>query len=299
MSRINKRIGYDPMAKSREGRVCYYDGRKPLHNLGAGDMYYIPNFVKSRRKKDRIFSTLLQEVDFQQMFNFVDNTVEPIPRMISAQTEKKGSVSLIYRMPGCNESNIPTTDWSPTVKGLIDDVSLEIDQTLNHCVLTLFRDSDDSLAFHQDKVMDLEEGSNIVSLSFGEPRPIVFEEIDGKKSITIILQPGSILVFDSKTNSRYRHSIPKLNQPIGPRISLSIRTIRTLIEQIDKETFMIRGKGEEYQTKNYPFIKSHDDSSQYTDEIKRNIETLHAESQQNLEIMRSGFGSEDSQTLNL
>lgn len=129
MSRINKRIGYDLTSKSREGRVCYYDGRKALHNLGAGDMYYIPNFVKSRRDKDRIFSTLLQEVDFQQMFNFVNNTVEPIPRMISAQTEKKGSVSLIYRMSGCNESNIPTTDWSPTVKGLIDDVSLEIDQT--------------------------------------------------------------------------------------------------------------------------------------------------------------------------
>ncbi|VBB17651.1 2OG-FeII oxygenase superfamily protein [Yasminevirus sp. GU-2018] len=298
----NKRIDPNTSVKNSKGGGFseIYDGRKELHNLAGGDMYYIPNLIKSKREKDQVFAKILQEVDFQQMFNFFNNTVEAIPRMISAQTDKTSSRTLIYRMPGCNESNIPTTNWTDTVKSVVEKGSNEIGQPLNHCVVTLFRNENDSLAFHQDKELDLKDNSLIVSISFGDPRPIVFEEIDGKRSIRIMLQPGSILVFGPKTNSRFRHAIPKLTEKVGPRISLSARYISTFIEHVQESIesnpesvttsgFVILGKGEEHQTKNYPFIKSHDDVSEYTQEIKELIDKYRQEAYDQLKTLRGTY----------
>ena len=87
-----------------------------------------------------------------------------------------------------------------------------------------------------------------------------------------MLKPGSLLAIGPKTNSRYRHAIPKLTQPVGPRISLSVRKITSYIEETGENEFEVTGKGEPHQCKNYPFIKSHDNKSEYTDEIRDQID---------------------------
>lgn len=266
-----------------------YDGSKHLCNLGAGDIEYIPNFIKGAHVKEEIFKNMLTEVDFKQMFNFSNSDIEEIPRMISAQTDKTTHKSLIYRMPGCSESNIPTTNWTPTIKEIVDKTSEYLNEQLNHCVITLYRNENDSLAFHQDKELDLKEKSSIVSISFGAARPIVFQEINGKHKITINLQSGSLLVFGPKTNSRYRHSISKIFENVGPRISLSVRNITTYIEHNDLDEFRIIGKGDDYQTQNYPFIKSHDDCSLYSEEIKQKIEKIQFERKNELQQLIDKF----------
>ena len=145
-------------------------------------------------------------------------------------------------MPGCNQSNINTENLSESVKYILDLAKQEVnDDGLNHCVCTLYRDSNDSLAFHKDKILDLEEDSLILSISFGAARPIVFKEKNGKKEQTILLQPGSLLAIGKKTNQQWAHAIPKLDTPVEPRISLSIRHIKTYIEE---ETKTVIGKGD-------------------------------------------------------
>jgi hypothetical protein len=87
--------------------------------------------------------------------------------MVSAQTCKDGSSSAIYRMPGCNQKNIDTTNWTESVKNIVEEASETIGQKFNHCVCTLYRDENDSLAFHTDKILDLEPDSKILSISYG------------------------------------------------------------------------------------------------------------------------------------
>ena len=129
-------------------------------------------------------------------------------------------------------------------------------------------DEDDSLAFHYDKELDLEKDSLIVNVSFGATRPIVFQEIEGRKRQTIMLRPGSMLALGPKTNKRFVHSTPKLFEETGPRVSLSLRHTQTFVDQGSME---IMGKGEQHQTQNYPFIKSHDDVSQYSEALQQQI----------------------------
>jgi len=48
----------------------------------------------------------------------------------------------------------------------------------------------DSLAYHKDKLLDLEDDSVIISVSFGEPRPIVFKSERDSAEQKILLRPG-------------------------------------------------------------------------------------------------------------
>ncbi len=288
----NRRVTYGSTSKTKCGKnIDYYDGKKPIHNLGGGDTFYIPKFIKGNELQKELFVKLLCEINFVQMFHFgQNNSIEPIPRMVQGQTDKTGSHSCIYRMPGCNQSNINTENLSESVKYILDLAKHEVnDDGLNHCVCTLYRDSNDSLAFHKDKILDLEEDSLILSISFGEARPIVFKETSGKREQTILLQPGSLLAIGKKTNQQWIHAIPKLDTAVEPRISLSIRHIKTYIEE---ETETVIGKGDEYQTKNYPFIVSHDNPDKYTEEIKNSIGLLTVDAQNKLHNMRIKYKKE-------
>jgi alkylated DNA repair dioxygenase AlkB len=268
----------------KNGKNQYFDGKSDVNKLASGDSYYIKDFVKSRTEKDEIFKKLLKEVEFEQMFNVSPkNAVYPIPRLVAAQTTYEDPTGVfIYRMPGCNQSNIPTKHWTPTVKYIRDKASELLGQEFNHCLIGLFRDEHDSLAYHKDKLLDLEDDSVIISVSFGEARPIVFKSERDSSEQKILLRPGSLLVFGQKTNHQYKHEIPKIPRPdtIGPRISLSFRTIDTKMCG-DK----VIGKGEEHQCDNYPFIKSFSDVSEYTDEMKEQVEFYKERTQKQIQAL--------------
>eukprot|EP01006_Ploeotia_vitrea_P053373 TRINITY_DN67781_c4_g3_i1.p1 TRINITY_DN67781_c4_g3~~TRINITY_DN67781_c4_g3_i1.p1 ORF type:complete len:315 (+),score=53.99 TRINITY_DN67781_c4_g3_i1:114-1058(+) len=252
-----------------------YDGTRDVKDLAAGDTFYIAKFLKAR-DLDQLFSDVLKESNFQVMFHFSEGGQDatPIPRLVTAQTMKGKCRAPIYRMPGCNQKNIPTTPWTPTVSAICDKASERIGQDLNHCVVTLFRDQDDSLGFHQDKLLDLNEGSLILSISLGQARPIVFSSNDGRRTHRVLLQPGSLLAIGPQTNKQWKHAIPKVREQVGPRVSLSVRSISTFMDQ---HTGAILGKGQEFQDKNYPFTTNHDDETQYPPELAHKMGDLTAE----------------------
>ena len=154
----------------------------------------------------------------------------------------------------------------------------------NHAVCSLFRDQNDSLGFHKDKMIDLADRSLILSLSFGAARPMLIEEVDGKRKHTIVLQPGSLLAIGPETNDLFVHAIPKLREPVGPRISLSVRQSSTFVDQSNGQ---LTGKGAEYQTKNYPFIKSYENLEACTTDVKQKIDSCQAEAKQFLKQLRA------------
>jgi alkylated DNA repair dioxygenase AlkB len=93
--------------------------------------------------------------------------------------------------------------------------------------LNLYRDADDSVAPHNDRLGDLVEGHPIVLLSLGAARRM---EIRAKRPprrlLRLELEPGSLLLMDYATQLHYDHGIPKEKAPVGPRISLAFRMRR-------------------------------------------------------------------------
>jgi alkylated DNA repair dioxygenase AlkB len=232
-----------------------YDGLKDVGKLGAGDSYYVKKLMKI---DDKMFLDLLNEITFEQMFNFTPNAkdtdVVPIPRLVSAQTDKNLINSPHYRMPGCNQGNIPTHAWTPTVNLIREKAQVETGQELNHCVINLYFDSNDSLAFHKDNLLDLKENTGVISVSIGQTRPILFHSTETKHKQNINLVNGSLLYIGTKTNKQYVHSIPKLFDKVEPRLSLTFRCIDSFINNQDNS---ISGIGSLYQSHDYPFIQNH------------------------------------------
>ena len=103
----NRRIKANHNKTQIGKNISFFDGTKKITKFGAGDSFYIHNFIK-RTESRAIFEKLLHEVEFVQMFNLgiKKEVALPIPRMVSAQTCKSGDVSPIYRMPGCNQENM-------------------------------------------------------------------------------------------------------------------------------------------------------------------------------------------------
>lgn len=69
------------------------------------------------------------------------------------------------------------------------------------------------------------EGAPIATVSLGCPRALLLEPLGQGGATQIMVQPGSLYILGSKTNKRFKHSIPKAGKRVGPRISIVFRTL--------------------------------------------------------------------------
>jgi alkylated DNA repair dioxygenase AlkB len=86
----------------------------------------------------------------------------------------------------------------------------------------LYRDGQDSVAWHGDKIFKDIEQPVVALVSLGEPRKFLLRPKGGGKSRPFHLGRGDLLVTGGKTQRTWEHSVPKV-AAAGPRISLAFR----------------------------------------------------------------------------
>jgi alkylated DNA repair dioxygenase AlkB len=97
----------------------------------------------------------------------------------------------------------------------------------NSVGLNLYRDEQDSVAMHNDRLGDLVEGQPIVLLSLGGTRTLqIRSKRPPRRQLQVDLEAGSLLLMDYATQLHYDHGIPKEKVKLGPRISLAFRVRR-------------------------------------------------------------------------
>jgi alkylated DNA repair dioxygenase AlkB len=90
--------------------------------------------------------------------------------------------------------------------------------------LNFYRDGRDSVAMHNDHLYELAPGFPIALVSLGAPRRMTIRSKDKpRRSMSLDLEPGSLLVMSYETQLHYLHGIPKIKEDVGPRISLAFR----------------------------------------------------------------------------
>ena len=85
-----------------------------------------------------------------------------------------------------------------------------------------YRDGQDSVAWHGDKIRAEIEEPIIVLVSLGEPRKFLLRPKGGGRSTAFHLGRGDLLVTGGKTHREWEHCVPKVAHA-GPRISLAFR----------------------------------------------------------------------------
>jgi alkylated DNA repair dioxygenase AlkB len=98
-------------------------------------------------------------------------------------------------------------------------------ETYNSCLLNLYHNGDEGMAWHSDGEKDLKKNGAIASLSFGAERKFSFKHKETKERVSIMLQNGSLLVMKDNTQSHWLHRLPPTKLIFKPRINLTFRTI--------------------------------------------------------------------------
>ncbi|MCR8558909.1 alpha-ketoglutarate-dependent dioxygenase AlkB [Mucilaginibacter sp. BJC16-A38] len=117
--------------------------------------------------------------------------------------------------------------WTPELLALKQLVEKITNTTFNSCLLNLYHNGDEGMAWHSDDESSLGKNTTIASLSFGAERKFSLKHRSSKQTVSTILENGSLLVMKGTTQTNWLHSLPKAKRITKPRINLTFRTIIT------------------------------------------------------------------------
>ena len=115
--------------------------------------------------------------------------------------------------------------WTKELLELKTAIEKETGELFNSCLLNLYHNGDEGMAWHSDGETDLKKDGAIGSLSFGAERKFVFKHKERKEKVEIFLEHGSLLVMKDTTQTHWLHRLPPSRKITTPRINLTFRTI--------------------------------------------------------------------------
>jgi len=115
--------------------------------------------------------------------------------------------------------------WTPELEALKNLVEEKTNETYNSCLLNLYHDGNEGMAWHSDGEKDLKKNGAIASLSFGAERKFAFKHKTTKETVSLILEHGSLLVMKDETQTHWLHRLPPTKKISRPRINLTFRSI--------------------------------------------------------------------------
>jgi alkylated DNA repair dioxygenase AlkB len=193
----------------------------PSVNLLPGDgiVHYYGKLMSSTEAAE-MAQALLERIEWRN-----DEAVIYGKRII---TKRKvawyGEEPFSYTYSNTTKTALPWTPELLTLKSLAEKHSGE---TYNSCLLNLYHDGSEGMAWHSDGEKDLRKNGAIGSLSFGAERKFCFKHKQSGEKIDIFLEAGSLLVMKGETQTHWLHRLPPTTKVHQPRINLTFRTIVT------------------------------------------------------------------------
>jgi len=127
-----------------------------------------------------------------------------------------------YTYSNTTKLALPWTKELVELKSIVEEKSKE---TFNSCLLNLYHNGEEGMAWHSDAEKDLKINGAIASLSLGTPRKFSLKHKYKDTKVDMVLGPGSLLIMKGTTQTFWLHSIPKSKKIKNSRINLTFRTI--------------------------------------------------------------------------
>jgi alkylated DNA repair dioxygenase AlkB len=96
----------------------------------------------------------------------------------------------------------------------------------NACLLNLYHNGTEGMAWHSDDEKELVKDGCIASLSFGAERKFMLKHKKTKETISILLENGSLLCMKENTQTNWLHQLPKSLKIKQPRVNLTFRMMK-------------------------------------------------------------------------
>lgn len=127
-----------------------------------------------------------------------------------------------YTYSNNTKQALPWTKELLELKSLIESQSGE---TYNSCLMNLYHNGEEGVGWHSDGEADLKKDGAIASLSLGAERRFIFKHKQTGEKVEVLLEHGSLLIMEGKTQTCWLHTLPVTKRVTQLRISLTFRTI--------------------------------------------------------------------------
>ncbi|MBV8387939.1 MAG: alpha-ketoglutarate-dependent dioxygenase AlkB [Acidimicrobiia bacterium] len=164
---------------------------------------YAPGWVSGA---DELFAELLTSVKWGQRTRRMFDKQVIEPRLTSSWRAAKG-----------------TPLDPPVLEDMRRLLSHRYGVELDSMGMNLYRDGRDSVAWHGDRIARAIEKPIVALVSLGHPRKFLLRPKGGGKSRPFELGRGDLLVTGGRTQRTWDHSVPKVANTAGPRLSLAFR----------------------------------------------------------------------------
>ncbi|HMU07154.1 MAG TPA: alpha-ketoglutarate-dependent dioxygenase AlkB [Kaistella sp.] len=174
--------------------------------------------ILDQKQSDKFYQTLLETIEWKN-----DEAVIFGKKIL---TKRKvawyGDENFEYTYSNSTKKAIPWTKELLQLKKMAEEKTGE---KFNSCLLNLYHDGSEGMAYHSDGEKDLKKDGAIASLSLGAERKFSFKHKETKEKVELILEHGSLLVMKDETQSFWLHRLPPTKKVFTPRINLTFRTI--------------------------------------------------------------------------
>lgn len=173
-------------------------------------------------ESDQLFSQLLDNTPWKQRTQTMYDKKVLTPRL----TAWHGDGEKSYKLGG---SEFEVNAWTPELLSLKKKIEEVFGHEFNSVLLNLYRDNNDSVAWHRDKESRYGDRPVIASLSLGQTRKFDFRKLNHHQSrYSIPLPHGSLLLMKGDLQEHWEHRIAKSALYMKERINLTFRLVSEL-----------------------------------------------------------------------
>jgi alkylated DNA repair dioxygenase AlkB len=133
-----------------------------------------------------------------------------------------GNDNYSYTYSNTTKHALAWTDELMQLKNLVEKLC---GATFNSCLLNLYHNGHEGMAWHSDDEKALQKNGTIASLSFGAERKFCFKHKQTAATVCLLLEHGSLLVMKGTTQTNWLHRLPPTKKITTPRVNLTFRTI--------------------------------------------------------------------------
>jgi alkylated DNA repair dioxygenase AlkB len=193
------------MELALQGSLFTYDDRRHLGN-GA----WVDVRAGWLTDADALFAELMTDIPWRAERRQMYDRVLDVPRLVSFH-------NLV-------DEEAPHPRLKQIRRRLNDTYGGELGEPFTTAGLCLYRDGNDSVAWHGDTIgRGNSEDTMVAIVSLGATRVFALRPRGGGRSLRLQQRHGDLLVMGGSCQRTWEHSIPKTSRPIGPRISIQFR----------------------------------------------------------------------------
>jgi alkylated DNA repair dioxygenase AlkB len=195
----------------------FVSGSRGTREFDLPDAYVmlIDNFF-NKEESDSFYDKLMTATSWCEYEMPMYDKIITAPRMISWHQDKEVDIP---------SGNAP--EFTADLNKIRERVEAQTALKFNAVLLNLYRNGNDGVSWHSDKIDKSGITPIIASVTFGETRMFRLRHKFRKDvpQVDIPLYHGSFLIMAGKTNSFWEHAVPKTAKEVLPRINLTFRRV--------------------------------------------------------------------------